>query len=78
MQYPLLFLYAEDGCRLNIPYRSVEGADISKEEMVTMHEYYTYILQYREGDGNTLLFGGRLLQLLIVDAYCCIEEDILN
>jgi len=78
IEYPILFPYGEDGYRLNIRYRDTDDVEINDEDMVTMREYYAYRLQFREGQGNTVLLGGRLFQQLIVDAYCCIEEDRLN
>ncbi|XP_059451100.1 uncharacterized protein LOC132181888 [Corylus avellana] len=38
-----------------------------------MREYYAYRLQNRQGEGNTLIYGGRLFQQFVVDAYICIE-----
>lgn len=42
-QCSILFPYAEDDYRLNIPYRYMEGTDLNKNEMVSIHVYYAYI-----------------------------------
>ncbi|XP_023906976.1 uncharacterized protein LOC112018681 [Quercus suber] len=38
-----------------------------------MREYYAFRLQKRDGEGHTLISGGRLFQQFDVDAYTCIE-----
>lgn len=43
--------------------------------MVAMHEYYAYLLQYRQDDGSMLLYGSRIIQRFIIDTYTCIEEE---
>uniref|UniRef100_A0A2N9IB38 Helitron helicase-like domain-containing protein n=1 Tax=Fagus sylvatica TaxID=28930 RepID=A0A2N9IB38_FAGSY len=73
LQYPLLFPYGEDGFRLGILYRNVNGRIHNTKDFITMREYYAYRLQEREGEGHTLIYGGRLFQQFDVDAYTCIE-----
>ena len=73
LQYPLLFPYGEDGFRLGILYRNVNGRIPNTKDFVTMREYYAYRLQECEGEGHTLIYGGRLFQQFEVDAYTCIE-----
>lgn len=76
LQYPLLFPYGEDGwhCYLKIK------ADGKKRihTRLTMKDFYAYRIQQREGEGNTLLRGGRLFQQFVVDAYAAIEENRLR
>jgi len=73
LQYPLLFPYGEDGYRLGILRRSVDGTRSNTNNCVTMREYYAYRLQTRHNEGHTLIYGGRLFQQFVVDAYTCIE-----
>jgi hypothetical protein len=74
LQYPLLFPYGEDGFRLGILHKSVNGTKHNTNSYVTMREYYAYRLQERQGEGNTLICGGRLFQQFVVDAYTYIER----
>jgi hypothetical protein len=73
LQYPLLFPYGENGFRLGILRRSVNGTTLNTSNCVTRREYYAYRLQKRQGEGHTLIYGGRLFQQFVVDAYTCIE-----
>ena len=77
MQYPLLFPYAEDGYRIDIPFRA-NGRRSMKRNYISMREYYAYRIHNREVEGETLLRGGWLFQQFIVDVYTCIEESNLN
>ncbi|XP_050279142.1 uncharacterized protein LOC126720581 [Quercus robur] len=73
LQYPLLFPYGEDGFRLGILYRNIDETRSDTNDFVTMREYYAFRLQERDGEGHTLISGGRLFQQFDVDAYTCIE-----
>nr|GEV98954.1 DNA helicase PIF1, ATP-dependent [Tanacetum cinerariifolium] len=74
LQYPLLFLYGEDGFHDRIPYFRNTGARKANRGFVTMKEYYFYTIQHRKNQGTTLVKGGRLFQQYLVDAYTTIEE----
>nr|GEX99088.1 hypothetical protein CTI12_AA123990 [Tanacetum cinerariifolium] len=78
LQYPLLFLYGEDGFHKKIAYHSNAGRLKTKHGYVTMKEYYAYIIPQRHNHGTTLLKGGRLFQQYLVDAYTTIEEQRLK
>uniref|UniRef100_A0A2N9IMI8 ATP-dependent DNA helicase n=1 Tax=Fagus sylvatica TaxID=28930 RepID=A0A2N9IMI8_FAGSY len=78
MQYPLLFPYGEDGFRLGILYREIDGRKKTKRTSVTMREYYAYRLQERESEGKTLHHGRRLFQQFVVDSYTCVEQSRLR
>ncbi|GKC42571.1 ATP-dependent DNA helicase PIF1, partial [Tanacetum coccineum] len=78
LQYPLLFPYGEDGFHEKIPYHSNAGTRKTKRGYITMKEYYSYIIQQRPNQGNTLLKGGRLFQQYLVDAYTAVEEQRLK
>jgi hypothetical protein len=71
LMYVLLFPYGDKGFELNIK------ANNSKK-YVTMMEYYSYRLQFRDKDYNILHRSGRLFQQYIVDMYAKIEQARLN
>ncbi|GJV04455.1 helicase [Tanacetum coccineum] len=78
LQYPLLFPYGEDGFHEKIPYHTNRGTRKTKRGYVSMKEYYAYVIQQRNGQGNTLLSGGHLYHQYLVDAYTAIEEQRLQ
>lgn len=78
LQYPLLFPYGEDGYRMGISHRNPETGRCYKQQTVTMRQYYAFRLQQRQGEAQTLLWGGRLFQQYLVDAFACIEEVRIN
>ncbi|CAH9106984.1 unnamed protein product, partial [Cuscuta europaea] len=78
LQYPILFPYGEDGYRLEIKYRQVEGRDAIKRKDVTMREFFAYRLQQRDVEFSTILSSRRLFHQFIVDAYTMIESDRLK
>nr|GEW45233.1 helicase [Tanacetum cinerariifolium] len=45
---------------------------------MTMKEYYYYIIQQKNDQGNTLVRGGRLFQQYLVDAYLAVKEQRLK
>ncbi len=49
-----------------------------KHHNVTMAEFYGYRLQHQDTNGIALLWGGRLRQQYIVDAYMVIEQNRLK
>ncbi|KAL6585637.1 hypothetical protein OROMI_002281 [Orobanche minor] len=78
LQYPLLFPYGEDGFHEKILYHNNTGSRKTTCGFVTMKEYYSYMIQQRNNQGNTLIRGGRLFQQYLVDAYTAIEEQRLK
>ncbi len=93
LHYLFLFPYSEDGWHPNIPFNGVvvQDADVDLDEdhakeskhqkkhrNVTMAEFYNYRLQYRDTNGIALLWGGRLRQQYIVDAYAVVEQTHLT
>ncbi|GKB88151.1 ATP-dependent DNA helicase PIF1 [Tanacetum coccineum] len=78
LQYPLLFPYGEEGFHEKIHYHNNRGTRKTKRGYVSIKEYYTYVIQQRNCQGNTLLRGGRLYQQYMVDAYTTIEEQRLQ
>jgi hypothetical protein len=77
LQYPLPFLYGEDGFTLQILYQFQSGKEY-KRKNVTMLEYYAYYLFQRPNESMTILTSGRLSLLYWVDVYTCIEQNRLN
>nr|GEX32562.1 hypothetical protein CTI12_AA123990 [Tanacetum cinerariifolium] len=75
LQYPLLFSYGEDGFYEKIPYDTNKGTRKTNRGYVSMKQYYAYVIQQRNHQGNTLLRGGRLFQQYLVDAYTAVEEQ---
>jgi hypothetical protein len=49
-----------------------------KHHNVTMAEFYGYRLQHQNIDGNALLWGERLRQQHIMDAYVVVEQNRLR
>ena len=70
LQYPLLFPYGTDGWSA---YIQCVGGSSSNRVMVTMREFYAFLIQYRLDEGNILLRCGRLFLQFIVDCYAAIE-----
>ncbi|KAG5098315.1 hypothetical protein JHK82_048169 [Glycine max] len=78
LQYPLLYPKGEDGYRLNIPHKDHANIHAAKRKQVTLHEYFSYRLQSRTDEAQTILHSRRLFQQWIVDGYCMIESQKLN
>ncbi len=49
-----------------------------KHRNVTMAEFYDYRLQHRDTNGIALLWGDRLRQQYIVDAYAIVKQNRLK
>lgn len=80
LQYPFLFPYGEDGYRLGIPHREKDGesSNIGKRRnQLTMREWFAYRLMDRDGEADTILRAGKLLQQFIVDGWTMIESERL-
>ncbi|XP_074373506.1 uncharacterized protein LOC141713835 [Apium graveolens] len=90
LQYPLLFLYGDDGFHLNIPLKSkkqnvpVEPVNDQHPDetrhitAVIMREYYAYKLMIRPDEGMNLHLGGRLWQQFVFDAFVVVEQYRLD
>ncbi|KAL5133595.1 ATP-dependent DNA helicase PIF1 [Glycine soja] len=78
LQYPLLYPKGEDGYRLNIPHKDHANIHAAKRKQVTLREYFSYRLQSRTDETQTILHSRRLFQQWIVDGYCMIESQKLN
>lgn len=73
MQYPLLFPYGDDGFHLGIKYQSSVTRAETKRGSVTPREFYSYTIQQRLSEGQTLVRGGKLFHQYLVDAFTSIE-----
>ena len=74
MQYPIAFPYGTDGYSIYLQGRGAGGRGPGRK--ITQMQYYSYHIQVREG--NYLLKLRRLLQYILVDAYCKIETSNLR
>ncbi|VDL66325.1 unnamed protein product, partial [Nippostrongylus brasiliensis] len=68
LTYPLFFPTGEDGWHINLKN--------TKNERLSQMKYYSYLFSIRD-EWNPLLYGGKLLQQFIVDAYVKIEQNRL-
>jgi hypothetical protein len=78
MQYPFLFPYGEDGFPNNIMYHETQASTSICLQKATMAEYNAYILHDIAGDFNTPLRCGRGTETYQVDAYCCVEREMID
>ncbi|CAL1360773.1 unnamed protein product [Linum trigynum] len=77
LHFPLLFPYGEDGYHPLIKYRSAFCPPSMRRQFVTQREYYAFRLQYRNGEGHTIVQAGKALQHFCIDAYSSIELNRL-
>ncbi|KAL6554020.1 hypothetical protein OROMI_019693 [Orobanche minor] len=75
LQYPLIFIYGEDGFYLDIPHAQSPTA---KRNRLTVREFLAFRMQDRENEGQQLLLARRLLQQFIVDGYTMMETQRLQ
>ncbi|XP_035845226.1 uncharacterized protein LOC118491503 [Helianthus annuus] len=85
LQYPLLFVYVDDGYRIDILHRDVSTSttsDVStsttsKRHTCTMREYFCYRIQDRLNTFSLVLNSRRLFQQFLVDVYTMIKSERL-
>nr|GEX13930.1 hypothetical protein [Tanacetum cinerariifolium] len=76
IQYPLFFLYAEDGYRINIFHDGVTNYDEkNKRTRIAMKEWFSYRVQERENEFSMMLNERRLFHKFLVDRYTMIEAE---
>ncbi|GJW01166.1 DNA helicase [Tanacetum coccineum] len=78
LQFPLLFVYGEEGYHKDIKLLHVPGQSTKGEKRVTMNMYYAYQIHDRLSHYNLLPRGGKLFQQFVVIAYCSIEQSRLD
>ena len=71
LQYVLMFPYGEDGWELDM-YRS------NNRNKISPMDFYSYRLQVRKDDFNTVMRCRRLMQTYAVDMWCKIEAARLH
>ncbi|CAN6826533.1 unnamed protein product, partial [Brassica oleracea] len=74
LQYPLLFVYGEDGFRVGIKMGVTEASKKLKKNTISMRQFFAFRIQERENESHALLYSRRLFQQFIVDAYTTIES----
>jgi hypothetical protein len=72
LQYPLLFIYGEDGFHYELQMSP------TKEDYVSQTDYVAYRIQHRLGEFSLLLHAGRLLQQYLVDMWAAADQNRLN
>ncbi|CAF1929316.1 unnamed protein product [Brassica oleracea] len=78
LQYPLLFVYGEDGFRVGIKKGVTEASKKLKKNSISTRQFFAFRLQERENESHALLYSRRLFQQFIVDAYTTIESNRLR
>ena len=77
LQFPLIFLFGEDGYHLGRLLLSTGSSDDPPKKM-TMLKYYSYELHDRPNQYTLLTRSGRLFQQYVVTAYCSIEQSRID
>lgn len=72
LQYPLLFIYGEDGYHYDLQTSPV------KEDRLSQTDYVAYRIQYRLDELSLLLHAGRLFQQYLVDMWAAADQNCLN
>nr|GEX58523.1 DNA helicase [Tanacetum cinerariifolium] len=77
LQFPLLFLYGEDGYSKEL--KLVGGTGTSNaDKRLTIKAYYAYFIHDRENSYNYLSRTGRLFQQYVITAFCAIEQNRID
>ena len=77
LQFPLIFLFGEDGYHIGRVLLSHRSSDDPPKKM-TMLKYYSYQVHDRIGEYALLTRSGRLFQQYVVTAYCSIEQSRID
>nr|GEY54823.1 DNA helicase [Tanacetum cinerariifolium] len=78
LQFPLLFVYGEEGYQKDMKLVNVPGQSTNKQRRVSMNMYYAYQIHDRVNHYNLLPRGGKLFQQYVVTAYCVVEQTRLD
>ncbi|GKA71614.1 DNA helicase [Tanacetum coccineum] len=78
LQFPLSFVYGEDGYQADMKLANVPGQSIKANKRITMNMYYSYQMHEWLYHYSLLLQGGKLFKQYIVTAYCAIEQSRLD
>ena len=77
LQFPLIFLFGEDGYHLGRVFLSTRSSANPPKKM-TMLKYYSYQIHDRVNEYGLLTRSGRLFQQYVVTAYCSIEQSRID
>lgn len=77
LQFPLIFIFGEDGYHVDRLLLSRHSSDDPPKKM-TMKMYYSYELHDRPDQYTLLTRSGRLFQQYVVTAYCSIEQSRID
>lgn len=75
LQYPILFLYGEEGWSPRLKLGNWTSVDARN---LTVNMYYAYQIYGRRHTWSTIFNASRLFQQYVVYAYTCIEEGRLE
>ncbi|GJX91672.1 hypothetical protein Tco_0344998 [Tanacetum coccineum] len=78
LQFPLLFVYGEEGYQKDMKLLNVPGQSMKADKRMSMNMYYLYQIHDRLNHYNLLSRGGKLFQQYIVIAYCAIKQSRLD
>ncbi|GJV28335.1 DNA helicase [Tanacetum coccineum] len=78
LQFPLLFVYGEDGYQKDMKLANVPGQSTKANKRMSMNMYYSYQIHDRLNHYSLLLRRGKLFQHYVVTAYCAIEQSRLD
>ncbi|GKC58486.1 DNA helicase [Tanacetum coccineum] len=78
LQFPLLFVYCEDGYSKEMKMVRVPGTSSDEDRHLTMKAYYSYMLYDRVNSFKYLSKTGRLFQQYMVTAFCAIEQNRID
>ncbi|XP_019188878.1 PREDICTED: uncharacterized protein LOC109183148 [Ipomoea nil] len=72
LQYPILFPYRED-----IPFAGTSSSKKFSRHRISLREYFPFRIHERTSEISTILYGRRLFQQFLVDAYTMVESGRL-
>ncbi|KAI9084871.1 hypothetical protein K1719_033277 [Acacia pycnantha] len=78
LQYPLLFLYGDNGYDSSNEHAQESLSTTKKKKKLTPREYMAFRLMRRTSERSVILHGKKLLQQFIVDGYSMVESDRLD
>ncbi|GKD93717.1 DNA helicase, partial [Tanacetum coccineum] len=78
LQFPLLFVYGEDGYSKEMKMVRVPGSSPDEDRRLTMKAYYSYMLHDRTNSFNYLSRTGKLFQQYMVTAFCAVEQNRID
>lgn len=77
LQYSLIFPFAKDGYKVDIPLRDVEDKDGRGRTRLSMREFFAYRIQQRVDEVSLILISRKLFQQFLVDAFTMVENERL-